>query len=130
MSIYGNNLLAFPEQRKRVTIYDMVAEINGGFSVIENSSQIISCIYQHTAGKKIQDSNGNLVTFSGLELWTEKQGLNGKFTTIENIVYRLNSDNDWIKEGGFIRYGLEKVVGNNGTEPENTAWNLGSNTFS
>lgn len=129
MSIYGNMLLAFPEQKTTTIVYDMTPLINGGWQKVNNSDLQIVCIYQHTGGKKLQDSNGNLVEYSGLELWTDTTGLNGKFTQIENTVYRLNSDNDWHKEGGFVRYGLEKVVGNNGTEPTNTAWNLGADTF-
>lgn len=130
MSIYGNMLLAFPEQKTTTTVYDMTPKINGGYEIVTGSNIEIKCVYQHTGGKKLQDNNGNLVEYSGLELWTVTTGLNGKFTQIENTVYRLNSDNDWHKEGGFVRYGLEKVVGNNGTEPTNTAWNIGTNSFS
>lgn len=130
MSIYGNMLLAFPEQKTTTTVYDMTPLINGGWEKVENSEIQIACIYQHTGGKKLQDSNGNLVFYAGMELWTETTGLNAKFTTIENTVYRLNSDNDWHKEGGFVRYGLEKVVGDDGTKSDDNSWNTGNNSFS
>lgn len=129
MGIYGEFLLAFPEQYKTITVYDMTPLINGGFSVVPNSEQIILGIYQNTSGRRLQDSNGNLVQTSGFELWTTTPNLTGKFTEINQNIYRLNSDNNWVNEGGFVRYGLEKVVGNNGTEPINTSWNIGTNNF-
>lgn len=129
MSIYGEFLLAFPEQYKTITVYDMTPLINGGFSVVPDSEQIIKGIYQNTSGRRLQDSNGNLVQTSGFELWTTTPNLTGKFTEINQNIYRLNSDNNWVNEGGFVRYGLEKVVGNNGTEPINTSWNIGTNNF-
>lgn len=129
MSIYGEFLLAFPEQYKTITVYDMTPLINGGFSVVPHSEQIILGIYQNTSGRRLQDSNGNLVQTSGFELWTTTPNLTGKFTEINQNIYRLNSDNNWVNEGGFVRYGLEKVVGNNGTEPINTSWNIGTNNF-
>lgn len=127
--IYGETLLAFPEQMVTLTVFSMTAEINGGWTRDENSDITIQGIYQHTGGKKLTESNGNLVQTSNIEIWTKTTGLNGMFSTIEGIVYRLNSDNDWFKEGGFVRYGLEKVVGNNGTEPNNTTWNFGGDNF-
>lgn len=127
--IYGDMLLAFPEQRTTITVYSMTAMINGGWAQVPGSTQTVQGIYQHTTGKKLQDSNGNTVQTSGLEFWTETGNLSGMFTEIEGLVYRLNSDNNWNKEGGFYRYGLEKVVGNNGTQPINTSWNPGTNNF-
>lgn len=127
--IYGDFLLAFPEQLKALTVFSMTPQINGGWSIDEGSQQNIRGMYQHTGGRRLKESNGNLVSGSNMELWTQTTGLNGKFTTIESTVYRLNSDNDWTNEGGFVRYGLEKVVGNNGTESNNTAWNSGLNNF-
>lgn len=128
-AIYGEFLLAFPEQMQTVTVYDMTARINGGWDAVEGSSQTIRAIFQHTSGKQIKDSNGNLVEGSGLELWTATSGLNGKFTTIEQIVYRIKANNEWKNEGGFIRYSLEKVVGNGTAEPNNTTWNTGGHNF-
>lgn len=127
--IYGEFLLAFPEQFRTVTVYSMDPKINGGWTVVPDSSVTIRGIYQHTSGRRIKDSNGNLVESSGLELWTETAGLNGKFTTIENTVFRITSDNQWTNEGGFCKYSLEKVVGNNGTESDDTTWNLGGGYF-
>ena len=128
--VYGDMLLFFPEQRRSVTVYQMEPKINGGWTVTANSNLTISCIFQNTAGGQLKDSNGNQAKGYGQELWTETAGLEGYFTTISSIVYRLKAVNNWSHEGGFNRYSLEKVVGNNGTESDNTTWNFGANTFS
>jgi len=128
--IYGDTLLAFPEQLRTITVFKMKALINGGWENIAGSEKKVIGIYQHSRGEQLRDSNGNLVESSGLEFWSKESELNEFFTKIEEIVYRFNSSNNWSFEGGFYRYSMEKVVGNNGTESENASWNLGSNSFS
>ena len=130
MSVFGDMLLYFPEQRRTITIYEMKPKINGGFETIDGSAQTVSGIWQHTSPKAIKDGNGNLVKSAGLEWWTEYGNLDGKYTALEGDVFILHSIQSWKYEGGFYRYNLEKVVGNDGTESINTSWNFGSNSFS
>ena len=132
MSVYGDMLLYFPEQRRALTVFDMKPKINGGWEKVVDQqgkliTQTITGVYQNTGGDQTVDANGNLVHKKQLELWTETGGLADKFTTYENNVYRLTSDNQWESEGGFYRYTLEKVVGNNGTESDNATWNTSNN---
>jgi hypothetical protein len=129
MSVYGDLLLAFPEQKRSLTVYQMKAKINGGWDIIDGSSKNVSGIYQNTRGKQLKDSNGNLVASAGFEFWTSDQELDGWFTQIKGNVYRLISSNNWTYEGGYERYSLEKVVGNNGTESVDITWNTGENSF-
>lgn len=133
--IYGDMLLAWPEQQRTIEVYDMTAKINGGWEPVTDPqtgkiiTQTIIAVFQNTRGGGLKDSNGNLVNTEGRELWTMTGNLEGKFLTWENDVYRLTDTNNWSFEGGFHRYGVEKVVGNNGTESDNAAWNLGGNSF-
>lgn len=127
--IYGDMLLYFPEQRRSITVYSMTPKMNGGWDRIHDDA-VVTGIWQHTRPKQIKDSNGNLVETSGLEFWSETGGLNGRFTDLDGAVFRLQSKQDWAHEGGFYRYSLDKVVGNNGTESVDTSWNTGSNNFS
>ena len=134
MSVYGDMLLYWPEQRRSLTLYDMTPKINGGWDkVVDQSGNLITTtitgVYQNTSGDSTTDQNGNLVHKKQLELWTETGGLSDKFTDYQGSVYRLKSDNDWESEGGFYRYQLEKVVGNNGAESDNATWNTGSSSF-
>jgi len=126
--VYGDMLLHFPEQRRSITVYSQTPKMNGGWTR-NNDDRVVTGIWQHTRPKALKDSNGNLVEGSGLEFWSEEEGLGGLFTTLEGDVYRLQSKQPWSHEGGFARYELDKVVGNNGTEPINTTWNTGLNNF-
>lgn len=132
MSVYGDMLLYWPEQRRSLTVFDMIPKINGGWTKVLDQqgnliTQTITGVFQNTGGDSTVDANGNLVHKKQLELWTETGGLSDKFTTYESSIYRLTSDNQWESEGGFYRYTLEKVVGNNGTESDNATWNTSGN---
>ena len=113
--IYGDTLLAWPEQQQSFQVYEMQPQVNGGWTITEGSEQTILGVFQNTRGRQIKDNNGNLVQGNGGELWTAQPALEGKFIQIDGTTYRLNASNNWSREGGFIRYGLEKVVGNAGT---------------
>lgn len=134
--VYGDMLLAWPEQNRPLEVYDQNPLINAGWEAVrDQSGEIIKTtvmgVFQNTRGGGIKDSNGNQVETEGLEFWTHTGGLTGKFFERNGKVYRLSvpDDSDWSFEGGFFRYGVEKVVGNNGTESDNAAWNLGGNSF-
>ena len=133
--VYGDMLLAWPEQMRTLSVYDMEAKINGGWNKVVDPqtgdliTQTIIGVFQNTRGGGVKDSNGNLVKTEGRELWTETGNLDGKFLDFEGEVYRLQDTNNWSFEGGFHRYGLQKVVGNDGTESDNATWNIGSGSF-
>lgn len=132
--IYGDMLLAWTEQQRQITLYDMKPKINGGWDkVVDQQGNLITTtiigVFQNTRGGGIKDSNGNLVKTDGRELWTQSAGCMGKFFQWGGSVYHILDENNWSYEGGFYRYGVEKVVGNNATESDNASWNLGNNTF-
>lgn len=133
--VYGDMLLAWTEQQRAIEVYEMEAKINGGWEKVTDpqTGEVIKTtvigVFQNTRGGGLKDSNGNLVKVDGREFWTRLGNLEGKFFDWEEYVYRLVDVNNWSYEGGFYRYGVEKVVGNNGTESEDSTWNFGNNTF-
>ena len=134
--VYGDMLLAWPEQQRTIEVYDMNPKINGGWDPVKDQQgkvikTTIIGVFQNTRGGGDKDSNGNLVRTEGRELWTQTGGLDGKFLTFDGLVFRLSAPDasDWSFEGGFYRYGVEKVVGNNATESDQSSWNLGHNSF-
>ena len=133
--VYGDMLLAWPEQQRSLEVYDMTPKVNGGWDPVvdQQTGKVITTtvigVFQNTRGGGVKDSNGNLVRTDGREFWTHVAGLEGKFFNWNSIVYRLTDTNNWSFEGGFYRYGVEKVVGNNGTESDNATWNLGGGSF-
>lgn len=130
MGIYGDMLLVFPEQFRTFTAYEMNALINGGFEKVEGSEKDVLGILQNTKGNAIAEQGGNLVNKSVFELWTSSTNLDGLFIDIDGKPFRLIDSNNWVLEGGFKRYTLEMVGGNNATESDDTAWNLGNDSFS
>lgn len=130
MGIYGDMLLVFPEQFRTFTAYEMNALINGGFEKVEGSEKDVLGILQNTKGNAIAEQGGNLVSKSVFELWTSSTNLDGLFIDIDGKPFRLIDSNNWVLEGGFKRYTLEMVGGNNATESDDTAWNLGNDSFS
>lgn len=133
--IYGDMLLAWPEQNRTIEVYEQTAKVNGGWDPVKDPQTgkviktAVTGVFQNTRGGGIKDSNGNLVKTDGREFWTLTAGLEGKFFDWNSNVYRLTDQNNWSFEGGFNRYGVEKVVGNNGTESDNATWNLGGGSF-
>ncbi len=132
--VYGDMLLAWTEQIRTVEVYDMTPLVNGGWQPVKDQGGTIiktavRGVFQNTRGGGIRDENGNLVRHNGREFWTKTADLAGKFLDWSGDVYRLTDNNNWSHEGGFWRYGLEKVVGNNGAESVNPSWNTGGNSF-
>lgn len=132
--VYGDMLLAWPEQQRTIQVYDMTPKINGGWDVVKDQAgdviyTTIIGVFQNTRGGGLKENNGNLVETNGCELWTQTGDLAGKFFQLGGLVYRLKDTNNWSFEGGFYRYGVEKVVGNDATESDNASWNIGANTF-
>ena len=130
--VYGDMLLAWPEQMRTLYVYDMTAKVNGGWDVVTDTNgdvitQAIIGVFQNTRGGGVKESNGNLIKTDGRELWTQTGDLDGKFLNWDGDVYRLNDTNTWSFEGGFHRYGLQKVVGNNATESDDASWDISGN---
>lgn len=127
--IYGDLLIAFPEQCRIFDVFMMIPKINGGWEVIEESKHYIRAILQHTAGRSLKENGGNLTVSSGYELWTHEEELTGLFMRIQKDTYRITGVKQWAYEGGFLKYSLEKVIGNDGTQSHSTSWNTGSHSF-
>ena len=127
--IYGDMLIAFPEQLRTFGVFAMIPKVNGGWEVVEKSKHSIKGVLQHTSGKALKESGGNLATSSGYELWTSEENILGLFMRIKKDTYRITGVNRWAHEGGFLKYSLEKVIGNDGVKSKNTTWNTGSDSF-
>ena len=126
---YGDMLIAFPEQLRKVNVFKMEAKVNGGWTVDGKTQFSVRGIFHHTTGKQIKENGGNLAVSSGYELWTNAENLTGLFTRIQTDTYRIKGVSAWAHEGGFLKYSLEKVIGNDGTQSHSTAWNTGSHSF-
>lgn len=125
MGVYSPNiLLHFPEQFRQFTYFNMTPKINSGY-IIDNNflPQKLWGILQNSLNE-IKESNGNLVKQINEFLWTDSALDIGKYVQFDAIIYRIIPSNDWINEGGFTRYTIDRMVGDNGT-PDLTDWTKG-----
>ncbi len=56
--IYGDMLLAFPEQLQSISIFAMDAKVTGGWT-IDNTRQFdVRGVFHHTGGKQLKENGG------------------------------------------------------------------------
>ena len=144
-SIYGQSLISFSEVLEQFQYFGMTASFNdnytipvtSGYNGIDTNYQVVvsgfapagtylGVIFNDRSG--VKDNNGNLVNDQSYILWAEETFNPGWFVKWNNTTFRLTSDNDWDRQGGFIQYILERVVGSDGqgTVPSNLSDGSGS----
>jgi hypothetical protein len=129
-AVYGESLLAFPEQFRDFVSFEADPNISDGYGPRKNEKKENSGVLQ-TATSRVKDGNGNLVVSRRYTLWTDAKLALGIFVEFEGFIYRTMTDSDWPSEGGFYDYDLEKVVG---SAPGKTpvpvdTWNNGEGHF-
>jgi hypothetical protein len=129
MAVYGEALLAFPEQFRDYLYFDADPKIGDGYEGRENVKSATGVV--QTATSRAKDSNGNLVISRNYKLWTATKLGAGKFVEFEGLIYRVMTDADWPNEGGFYDFDIEKVVGSTIRKTPETAdeWNTGEGHF-
>ena len=127
--VYGDHLLSFPELSKTYPYFDQPALQGGGYGTPTDVGTARGA-FQCTGGRRVKDSNGNLVVSRETRFWTRQVLTVGRFLLIEGDTYRIGlPDNSWVTEGGFTVYDLEKVVGGDGSEPVVPDWDRGERSF-
>jgi hypothetical protein len=121
--VYGSMLLSFPEQKRAFKYFDMDPQINSGYIPDPIQPTILGILQNDVS--MVKDSNGNLVQIDHMFLWTEAKLDLGKFVSFDNTVYRITPGNNWSFEGSFYRYGISRLVGDNGTSTDTTVFNYG-----
>ena len=125
-SIYGDTLLHFAEQYQSMTYFNMIPRVNSGYDPILDQNgnpvepEIIQAIIHALRPKTVTDSNGNLVTSKGLEIWSMRELTPGYFVNDTVDTFRILPENKWAREAGFFAYGIERVVGDNGVTTDIT----------
>jgi len=130
MGVHGNLLLAFAEQFRTVTYFNMEPGYGGGYGERRDVHKVRG-IFQNIVGSVVEDANGNLIKTNRLEFWSREKLKPGLFIDVnDGGVYRIGEVNEWCFEGKFIVYGIKKLVGDDGAaQPGNPAFNVGHNSF-
>ncbi len=128
-AVYGESLLAFPEQFRDFISFESNPNIGDGYGARKNKNTGSGVI--QTSTSRAKDSNGNIVISRNYILWTDAKLTLGNFVEFETFIYRVLTDADWPREGGFYDYDLEKVVGSApGKDPVAADdWNTGEGHF-
>ncbi len=134
MSVYGEMLLAFPEQFRQFSFFEALANLNDGYGERQNVKKYYGVI--QTSNSTVKDLNGNLVRSIHYRLWTRSKfpdslGSMGRFVDFGGLVYRVMSESDWPTEGGFYFHDLEKVIGTSPAKDQAPAdeWETGEDHF-
>jgi hypothetical protein len=131
--VYGNHMLAFPEQFINCAYFDQAALPDSGYGP-ETGGETVRGVLQCTLGRRVETRNGNLVRERKMAFWTTHRLVVGKFLRLPASegahVYRIKGSNDWRREAGFTEYALERVVGADGDENVDTVPNVGTGSFS
>lgn len=114
MGVYGESLLCFAEQFRSVSYFNQTPTEAGGWEG-KTTPVVIRGVLHSTGPRAVKDSNGNLVKIDKKEFWTSTELTPGYFLSYGSEVYRLLGENNWSFEDGFYKYGIEKVVGDDGT---------------
>lgn len=127
MSVYGDMLPFFSELQVEVNYYEQTPSIGAGYNQATPMTKI-TIIYQNTAeGSSISGPLGrlakranwsNMAITEEKRVWTEALLNEGGFIfdEMKNRTYRVMKHLDWMDEGSFKTYLIEKVVGNKGSE--------------
>ena len=70
----------------------------------------------------------HLVLTRGLQLWTEEVLVAGRFIDDGEFIFRIMGDDSWTNESGFTVYGLQRVIGSDGTELVEPSFSTGDFT--
>lgn len=125
--IYGGMLYHFPELYRPITYFDQEALIDSGYD--NRTDETPAVAVEQTALGEVKDSHGNIIKSDHRRLWINTQIQTGWFVRFNDVVYRVNRDNDWPFEGGFWYYELERLPGDNGDTTDAPAFNFGGDNL-
>ena len=126
---YGSTLTAFSGDFISVAYYQALAGFDSGPGAPQTPATvrgILQCVE-----RRIKESDGNVADYPAMKFWTRKTLNAGWFIRDKKeIIYRFFLiDNEWIEEGGFTVYGLERVVGDNGNATLDPDMSVGTGHF-
>jgi hypothetical protein len=126
---FGSILTAFPEAKITVTYFNMQPLPGSGYGPrtdIETLSGVLQCV----GGRRVGTRNGNAVIERQMRYWSDTPLQVGWFIDDGKYVYRIGiPDDDWSDEADMTIYTLERVVGADGTETVEPAFDQGTGSF-
>ena len=120
--VYGSILVHFPELAIQLPYFNQEARIGAGYEP-PTDCRYITCIRQVRRGRTLSGVMKNeansispvLKINDTLTICSLEELVVGWFTIYKKEVYRIARQVDWEREAGFFYYGVEKLIGNDGT---------------
>ena len=117
--LYGSMLTYFSGQLRPFTYFNMTSKLNSGYTIDPNVPvQTFRGVLQNSTSD-VFDSNGNLAINNNEFLWARADLQVGYFVKFGTDTFRIIPSNDWTFEGGFTRYTVSRLIGDNGTPDTN-----------
>lgn len=111
MAIYGDQLAYFPEQFRSFEYCSMNTQTVSGYDS-RTSLGTVRGVLQYLKKGELTQENDALSDVSIPTFWTRKKLILNNFLIIEDEVYKITNDINWLFQGGFYCYILETVTSN------------------
>jgi hypothetical protein len=140
VGIYGTVLGAFADQLHSMITFHMEPNVTSGYGARTAIRRFRGVIHFYSAPPTAEGVKAKVPSFQGAGkgnaiiqkwpfLWTKAALPIGDFVEYQSEVYRVVTENVWEFESDWSQQGLEKVVGLNGGNTNNLAFNTGANSI-
>jgi hypothetical protein len=132
-AVYGAQLAYFPELFAQYPVFDMLPLVGGkGFGPRTNVQEI-SAVMQKSPGGALA-IEADLRQEGGKALiWIPEDDASkvsqGRYLLDGKDLYLFENDNNFLREGGFIRFGIKRVVGTTGQQKVDESVDLGISDY-
>ena len=129
MSVYGDMLVFFNEQKRSFDYFYMSPKPVASYSQRENLGKVVGVFQYMKRGELIRE-NETLADTNVPTLWTRQSLKVGDyFIEKDGETFRIVNPADWTFEGGFNIYVLETLVGNSDKQKPFEDVDLGQDSY-
>lgn len=133
--IHGDMLAYWPELLLDYTIWRMKPELGAGYKAREVYKVIEGAYFSRNKGgdqtviSELKTENQKAAFWSPDEI-PRGDIVQGLYLEDDGELYTFINDNAYVREGGFVRYRVQLVVGSTDKQAPNPKVNLGKDQFS
>lgn len=131
--VFGDQLAFFPELMLDYDIFSMPANIGAGYGARKTLFTISGYVTRNKGGQESVVTNlrteNQKATFYCEDEIPRSAIRQGLYIEDDKELYQFVLDNSYVREGGFIRHGLQLVTGNNTKQAPHAKVNLGVDEY-
>jgi hypothetical protein len=127
--VYGDQLAYFPELMIDYTIFSMAPKTGAGYGARRLFREVEGYLSRKSGGQEsvvtdLRTENQKAVFYCE-EKMPAANIIQGLFVEDDGELYQFIMDNGFVREGGFVRHGLQLVTGNTDRQTPHRNVNLG-----